>query len=204
LTKRPRGRRNRALERNADQVQARLHFFRGKQFAAIRQTAEQKKHLEQALRHDPTEADVLIALYRVEGMDDEERKKVRERIDRAATLFEQRLTAAPDDATAMNQFAWLVGNTAREKAETDAEKKDEAARLEKAIRYSERSVELARPEQLGGYLDTLAHCYAAKKDYETALKHQTRAVELEPHSGEIRRAFERFKRLREEQSAKAQ
>jgi tetratricopeptide (TPR) repeat protein len=204
MTNRPRGRRNRALERNADQVQARMHFFRGKQFAANKQTAEQRKHLEQALRHDPTEADVLIALYRVEEMDDLERKKVRERIDRAATLFEQRLTAAPDDATAMNQFAWLVGNTAREKAETDAEKKDEAARLEKAIRYSERSVELARPEQQGGYLDTLAHCYAAKKDYETALKHQTRAVELEPHSGEIRRAFERFKRLREEQSAKAQ
>jgi hypothetical protein len=62
-------------------------------------------------------------------------------------------------------------------------------------------VELAGPEQLGGYLDTLAHCYAAKKDYKTALKHQTRAAELEPHSGEIRRALERFKRLREEQAA---
>jgi tetratricopeptide (TPR) repeat protein len=194
LTKRPRGPRNRTFNRNADQVQARMNFFRGRQFAAEKDTTKQKEHLLQALRHDPTEADVLIALNRVEKLTDAERKDARERIDRAASLFEQRLTASPDDATAMNQFAWLVGNTHRE------DEKGGAERLEKAIRYSERSVELAGPEQLGGYLDTLAHCYAAKKDYETALKHQTRAAELEPHSGEIRRALERFKRLREEQA----
>jgi tetratricopeptide (TPR) repeat protein len=195
LTKRPRGPRNRTFNRNADQVQARMNFFRGRQFAAEKDTNKQKEHLLQALRHDPTEADVLIAYNRVEKLTDAERKDARERIDRAASLFEQRLTVSPDDATAMNQFAWLVGNTHRN------EVKEDEARLEKAIRYSERSVELAGPEQLGGYLDTLAHCYAAKRDYETALKHQTRAAELEPHAGEIRRALERFKRLREEQAA---
>jgi tetratricopeptide (TPR) repeat protein len=198
MTKRPRGRRNRALERNADQVQARMHYFRGRQFAAEKDVKKQKEHLYQALVHDATEADVLIALYRVDEMKDEERKDVRERIDRAASLFEQRLTASPDDATAMNQFAWLVGNTHRH------EVKEDEPRIEKAIKLSERSVELARPDQLGGYLDTLAHCYAAKKDYETAVKHQTRAAELEPHSGEIRRALERFKHLREEQAANKQ
>jgi tetratricopeptide (TPR) repeat protein len=195
MTKRPRGRRNRVLPRNDDQVQARMHFFRGKQYAAEKQTDKQKEHLKQALRHDATEADVLIALYRVEEQSNDERTDTRQRIDRAASLFEQRLTAAPDDATAMNQFAWLVGNT------HDGDDEAAKARLEKAIKLSERSVALAGPEQLGGYLDTLAHCYAAKKDYETALKHQTRAAELEPHSGEIRRALERFKRLREEQAA---
>jgi tetratricopeptide (TPR) repeat protein len=190
MNKLPRGRRNRTSPRNANQVQARMHFFRGKQFAAEKKTKEQVEHLNQALGHDPTEADVLIALYRVEGMNDDDRTEVRKKIDRAASLFEQRLMAAPDDATAMNQFAWLVGNTPR---------KEDPQRLEKAIKLSERSVALAGPEQLGGYLDTLAHCYAAKKDYEAAIKHQTRAAELEPYSGEIRRALERFKQLREEQ-----
>lgn len=183
----PRGRQGRgAFERSPDQVTARMHFFRAKKYAAEKDAARQIEHLKKAIEHDPTEADVLIALYRVE-QPQADRDKVLTKIRNAATLFKQKLITSPDDTTSMNQYAWLVGNT-----EGD---------YDEAIRLSERSVELAGDEQRGGYLDTLAHCYAAKKDYETALKHQARALELEPHSGEIRRAYERFKRLREEQAA---
>jgi tetratricopeptide (TPR) repeat protein len=188
MTIRPRGRQGRGtFERSPGQVTARMHFFRAKQFAAEKDPAKHIEHLNKALAHDATEADVLIALYRAD-QPKEDHDKVRTKIRNAAALFKQKLITSPDDATAMNQYAWLVGNT-----EGD---------YDEAIRLSQRSVELAREDQMGGYLDTLAHCYAAKKDYETALKHQARAQELEPHSGEIRRAYERFKRLREEQAEK--
>ncbi|MEX2142095.1 MAG: hypothetical protein WD894_22705 [Pirellulales bacterium] len=184
----PRGRPGRdPVERSPSQVTARMHYFRAKQWAADKDTAKQIEHLNKALAHDSTEADVLIALYRAD-QPPADHDKVRGKIRNAAALFKQKLITSPDDTTAMNQYAWLVGNT-----EGD---------YDEAIRLSQRSVELAREEQTGGYLDTLAHCYAAKKDYEAAIKHQARALELEPHSGEIRRAYERFKRLREEHSAK--
>ena len=75
-----------------------------------------------------------------------------------------------------------------------------------AAQWSHRSIELLKPENpgIGGLLDTLAHCYAAKKDYEKALEYQSQAIELEPHSGEIRRAYERFKKTAEEAKSKAQ
>ena len=190
MESKPKARQGRGgFERSPSQVAARMHFFRAKQSAAEKDTARQIEHLNKALAHDSMEADVLIALYRAD-QSPEEREKVRTKIRNAATLFKQKLITSPDDTTAMNQYAWLVGNT-----EGD---------YDEAIRLSQRSVELASEEQTGGYLDTLAHCYAAKKDYETALKHQARALELEPHSGEIRRAYDRFKRLRDEQTAKTE
>jgi tetratricopeptide (TPR) repeat protein len=182
-----RQRAQRAFNRSGDQVRARLHYFRSKQFAVEKNSAKQVEHLNKALTYDPTEADVLIALYRVEDQSPADRERVRARIKQAANLFKQRVNSSPEDTTAMNQYAWLVGNTEGDYAE--------------ATRLSQRSVELANPEQLGGYLDTLAHCYAAEKDYESALKHQSRAAELEPHSQEIKRAYERFKKLAGEQTA---
>jgi tetratricopeptide (TPR) repeat protein len=182
---RRRGRRgDNMLERNPDQVKARMHFFRGKQFAVEKQTDKQVEQLQLALKHDPVEADVLIALYRISDRPQAEHERTKERIRAAAAQFRQKVSTAPDDANAMNQYAWLVANT-----EGD---------LDEATRLSQRSIEL-RPDA-GGYIDTLAHCYAAKKDYETAVKHQTRAMELEPHSQEIKRAYDRFKRLRDEQA----
>lgn len=79
-------------------------------------------------------------------------------------------------ASAYNQFAWLVSNT-----EGD---------LDEALQSSLQSLEL-RPNT-AGFLDTLGRCYFAKGDYENAVKCQARAVELEPHSGQIRRQLERF------------
>jgi tetratricopeptide (TPR) repeat protein len=184
----PRGRQARGVvERSPNQVTARMHFFRAKQHAAQKEPDKEIEHLHKAIALDSTEADVLIALYRAE-QPKEAHDAVCKKIRAAAELFKQRLITSPDDTTWMNQYAWLVGNT-----EGD---------YDEAIRLSQRSVELAGEEQMGGYLDTLAHCYAAKKDYESALKHQARAMELEPQSGDIRRAYDRFKRLRDEQASK--
>jgi tetratricopeptide (TPR) repeat protein len=84
-----------------------------------------------------------------------------------------------------NQYAWLIGNTRGD--------------FDEAIRLSQRSLEL-KPET-SGYMDTLAHCYAGKKDFANAVKWQTKAVKLDPHSGQIVRALERFqKALAEEKN----
>jgi tetratricopeptide (TPR) repeat protein len=174
------------VDRSPDQVRARMHYFRAKQYLADNDSAKQIEHLNKAIQYDQAEADALIALYRAETRP-AERDKVVRKIRAAAALFKQKLITSPDDPTAMNQYAWLVGNT-----EGD---------YDEAIRLSKRSLELASESQQGGYLDTLAHCYATKKDYENAVKYQTQAMELEPHSGEIRRAYERFKALRDEQKA---
>ena len=48
-----------------------------------------------------------------------------------------------------------------------------------------------RPET-AGYLDTLGRCYYAKGDYKSAVLHQSRAAELDPHSVQIRRQLEFF------------
>jgi tetratricopeptide (TPR) repeat protein len=180
------GRRGRRQQTNidTDKIKARAHFMRAKQYAVDNEPAKQLEQLHEAIDLDSTEADVLITLYRLKDQPKEERENTMEMIRRAALLFRQQVAASPEDSTPLNQYAWLIANT-----EGD---------FDEAIRFSQRSIELAAPAQLGGYLDTLAHCYSAKKDYANALKHQSRAKELEPHSQEIRRAYERFKRLHEE------
>jgi tetratricopeptide (TPR) repeat protein len=141
--------------------------------------AKQIEHLDKAIAEDPADADVLIALYRLSSDDPNRRKRTLELIEDAAVQFRNEVADAPEDPTAYNQFAWLVGNT-----EGD---------LDTAIHYSHRSIELLEPlRKPAGYLDTLAHCYAAKGDLESAIKYQTRAVEIEPHTQQIRRALERF------------
>jgi cytochrome c-type biogenesis protein CcmH/NrfG len=103
-----------------------------------------------------------------------------------------------------NQLAWLVANT-----EGD---------FDEAVKMSLKSVELIRArlaeelsthhrevainilsEALGGHLDTLAHCYAAKKDFDNAVKTQTEAARLIPHQQQIARKLELFRKLQSEQ-----
>ncbi len=174
------------LFRRPNEIRAKAHHYRAKQFAAEKNTAKQVEQLNKALEHDPREADVLIALYRLPDQNDAAKAEIRAKIKKVADAFRQEIASSPDDPQAMNQFAWLIGNT-----EGD---------YDEATQWSHRSIELMPTDSpgLGGLLDTLAHCYAAKKDYQKALEHQSRAMELEPHSGEIRRAYERFKKAADE------
>ena len=81
-----------------------------------------------------------------------------------------------------NQYAWLVGNT-----EGD---------FDEAVRCARKSLEL-QPEE-GGYYDTLAHVYFGKGDLENAVKYQTKAAQLDPHSGLIRGKLELFRKKLQE------
>ena len=88
-------------------------------------------------------------------------------------------------------------------------KPDPEGDIEEAIRASLRSIELRRieceqlgiPVKIGGYLDTLAHCYYRKGDFAAAVKSQTEAVEQEPHSQTIARQLVVFRRALEQQRA---
>lgn len=182
------------LGRSAGSIASRMHYFYSRDFAAKGNTSKAIEHLENGVKADPTDADVLIAMFHTEPPDETWRKMVLRRIEAATGNFrdqmeeyDQQLRQAQSEptrswatqqlASASNQFAWLVGNT-----EGD---------LDAALRGSQRSLEL-RPDT-GGYLDTLGRCYYAKGDLENAIKFQQKAVDLEPHSHQIRRQLEMFK-----------
>src|SRR4029079_16687148 len=91
---------------------------------------------------------------------------------------------SPDEPTFYNQVAWLVANT-----EGD---------IDEAIRLSQKSVDLARaegesPKRVGGLLDTLGHCYFAKKDYASAVRCQSEAAALDPQPVSITRQLKVFR-----------
>jgi tetratricopeptide (TPR) repeat protein len=97
-------------------------------------------------------------------------------IDELSHTFQQQIEENPDDPTNYNQWAWLISNTVGD--------------YEKAIRYSQRSLQL-QPED-AGYLDTLGRCYFAAGDLENAVKTQRRAVEKMPHMQVMQRQLKQF------------
>jgi hypothetical protein len=86
-------------------------------------------------------------------------------------------------ANSCNQYAWLVGNTGGDVA--------------MAVKMGLRAVELM--PKSASYLDTLAHCYFAKGDFENAVKHQAIAVKREPHTKQLERQLAVFRQALEAQ-----
>jgi tetratricopeptide (TPR) repeat protein len=166
-----------------EELRARMEYFFAEAAARQKDFAKQKEHLDRAVAQAPTDADVLIAMYHLPGASDEYRAKTKKLIANAAAEFEQQIENAPDDASGYNQYAWLIGNT-----EGD---------LDKAIRYSHRSLELM--PNTAGYLDTLGHAYYTKGDYENAVRYQQQAADLDPHAGLITRPLKKFKAALEKQ-----
>jgi tetratricopeptide (TPR) repeat protein len=163
------------------ELRARFEFAQACHFEKQGNVAKQTAHLDKAVEHDPTDADVLIALYRLPNQDPARREATLQRIRSAASKFESQITTGENadlaqNATAYNQYAWLIANTQGD--------------FEKALRYSKLSLEMF--PRAAGYLDTLARCYYANGDLENAVAHQANAVQLEPHSGAIARQLKQF------------
>jgi tetratricopeptide (TPR) repeat protein len=184
-------------ERDTPGVKSRMHFFYAMDAQARNDRAELLDRLQQAIGIDPSDADVLIAMYRLPTPDDAWRRNTQRMIQEASTEFLKEISRSergtgrnvdPRDrdeeasilARQCNQFAWLIGNT-----EGD---------LELAIRLSHRSLDL-RPKA-SGYYDTLGRCYFAKGDVDTAIKYQLMALKMEPHSGQMRRQLQLFEQAR--------
>ena len=160
-----------------------LHFYRACHYRTTGDVAKQAKELAQAIEYDPTDADVLIAMYRLPQQTPEFQANIKKRIADCAAIFEEQLAKAKGRnsdlmrATACNQYAWLISNT-----EGD---------YKKALRYSMISNDI-RPESAGN-LDTLGRCYYAVGDLKNAVRIQAKANRLEPHSGAIARQLKFFK-----------
>lgn len=180
------------LRSEPEEIPARMHFFYAEHYANI-DRAKQKEHLEKGIASFPREIDLLIAMHQFPDADEAWRQRVskmiadtagfyRERIRQYSDTLQQTIGQPIEDdlrvyiARLNNQLAWLIANT-----EGD---------FDEALRCSRLSLEYM--PDAAGYLDTLGRCYYAKEDYANAVKYQSRAAELDPHSGQIRRQLELF------------
>ncbi|HEY4311219.1 MAG TPA: hypothetical protein VGN12_17345 [Pirellulales bacterium] len=168
-------------------MRARMHFFRACYHDAEGNRTEQLAELKAGLEQDPEEIDVLIALFRFPNLDPELKDKTRRLLHETIDGFRREIQESPDDPTPYNQVAWLIANTEGDPQE--------------ARRHSERSLELVRQQSddkevrqsEAGYLDTLARCHYACGDLPSAVETQTKAVDLDPHSGQMRKQLTLFK-----------
>ncbi len=165
-------------ENYPDNQRGQMHLYYACHYAAQNKPEEQRRELEAGVKCDPTNPDILIGLYQLSAHDPDRRQHVMELIHAADQSFREDIARLPNDAQAYNEDAWLIGNT-----EGD---------FDLGIQYSQQSLAL-EPDN-GGLLDTLAHCYAGKGDYENAVKYQTRAAEVDPHTMQITKALEKFKK----------
>jgi tetratricopeptide (TPR) repeat protein len=167
-----------------------FHYYVACQYHESKEWEREREELQLAIDLDATDADVLIAMYRVPESDERWRAAAIRRIRDLARDFQRQVEAAPDEPNAYNQWAWLVSNT-----EGD---------FQQAIRYSLRSLELNRSgdSAAASYLDTLGRCYYAAGDYENAVKYQRQAVEKSGYVQTMRRQLDLFeKALAEKQGA---
>ncbi len=170
---------------------ARYHYYRACQFQNEKDWQRSRGELEQAINFDPRDADVLIAMYQLPETDAKWRDATRERINKMTQMFEHKIEQKPNDASAYNQWAWLVSNT-----EGD---------FRKAIRYSHRSVELNTNGDSGAasFLDTLGRCYYAAGDYKNAVKFERQAIEKIPYMQVMQRQLALFEKALADQKKDA-
>jgi tetratricopeptide (TPR) repeat protein len=183
------------FDKDRASVISRMHYFRSEQYRQEANREAQISHLRQGIEADPTDADVLIAMYRLPRADDAWVESTQQNIRQAVDIFAARLERLRgfgvvvnryEIASELNQIAWLVGNTVGD--------------YDQAVAHSRRSLEL-RPRSAGS-LDTLGRTYFAEGDVTNALKYQRRAVKLEPHSQQIRRQLLEFEQARSKAARK--
>ena len=177
---------------DAKQLAARYHSYRANQYRQEKDWPRQREELERTIGLDPTDADALIAMYRVPESSEEWRAATRRRIAEMAHEFQQQIDQSPNDHEPYNQWAWLISNT-----EGD---------LQKAVRYSHRSIELLTAADgtsaSSSYLDTLGRCYYAIGDYENAVKYERQAIDKLSYMQVMHRQLALFeKALAEKQGA---
>ena len=169
-------------------LRARMNFYFACHAGGQNDTAGQRKFLDKAIEQDPTDLDVLIAMYRLPDDDPARRAQLSKLIKAVVDDCRNSIEDSPDEPINYNELAWLVANT-----EGD---------IDEAIRLSQKSVEIVRAvatsstdsKRVGQYLDTLGHCFFAKKDYANAVKYQAEAAKLDPHTKAISRQLEVFRK----------
>jgi tetratricopeptide (TPR) repeat protein len=161
-----------------DMLFARSHYLEACHYAQQHDYEREREHLLKAIGHDETDADVLIAMYRVGNADDMWMADTRKRIQALAKAIEEQIDDNPSSAIPYNQWAWLIANTEGDFA--------------KAVRFSRRSLEIAPGTP--SFLDTLGRCYYSAGDVENAVKSQRAAVALIPHMQVMQRQLKEFEK----------
>ena len=141
---------------------------------------KQMTFLRKAIAASPSDADVLIAMYRVKDAPEAFVAETKRLIDSRRREFERVIWESPEEPDGYNQWAWLVGNTYGD--------------YDKAVRYSRQSLRIA-PET-AGYLDTLGRCLFSAGKIDEAIEVQRRAVEYEPRMQVLRRQLEEFEQAK--------
>jgi len=192
----------------ASKLRSTVNFYAACHFNSIHDAEQEWKFLQAAHNQERTDSDILIAMYRASEKNEQRRQEVVEYIGQAAEQLVRRINSQADDIQSYNEYAWLIGNTIGD--------------YDKAIAYSQKSIELtmegrrefegneevlslwpgSMDKEPAGLIDTLAHCYAGKGDYESAVKHQSHAAKLDPHSMAIINALDEFKAKLAESRAK--
>jgi tetratricopeptide (TPR) repeat protein len=162
--------------RNLSANRARAHYFYAAHAESQGDVKEQERHLLEGLGEDPHDTEVLIALYRMKNLHATVRERVINLIGESIADYRAQIQASPDDDTPYNQLAWLISNTQGD--------------FNEAVNASLKSLEI-KPDN-PGHLDTLGRCYFALGDYENAVKQQSRAIELDPHSEPMKRQLAEF------------
>lgn len=158
---------------------------------------QQWQSLERALKRDTSNADIIIAMYRVSADKPEWRNEVLKTIRDRCRSLEQSINDYPSyGSNWYNEWAWLVSNT-----EGD---------FDKAVRFSHKSLELFKEQIEGnpafsmkdsaGLLDTLGRCYFAAGDIGSAIRYQEQAIAYEPHMRVLQRQLQEFRAAQESQS----
>jgi tetratricopeptide (TPR) repeat protein len=175
--------------RGIEANRARAHYFYALHFERQKDTKEQVRHLLEGLGDDQYDAEILIALFKVTELDATVRDRVRRLIRESADEYRRQIREQSPDAsdadTAYNQLAWLISNT-----EGD---------FQEALKASQKSLEI-KPDS-PGHLDTLGRCYFASGDVDNAIKTQRRAIELDPHSQQMKRQLAEFEAARAKKQA---
>ena len=178
-------------EGSANALRANMLFYAACHAARENNRALERQLLDKAISLDRMNVEVLIALYPLTADEPDARAEVVKLIHEFVDAIRSKADEAPEESALYNQYvsncynqiAWLVANT-----EGD---------VDEAIRLSHRSIDMARAsgegKRVGGLLDTLGHCYYAKKDYANAVKYQTQAAELDPHTAAIGRQLKVFR-----------
>jgi tetratricopeptide (TPR) repeat protein len=169
---------DKALEAAKRWISSRMHYYLACHYQRQNDRAKEAEQLEAGIKDDPTDADILIGLYRLPEQSEAQRAQTKQLIDDAARKFRAQIAQNPGESNGYNQLAWLLSNTDRD--------------LQEALKASQESLRL-RPNE-PGFLDTLGRCHFALKDYANAVKFQEQAVAGEPHSGTMRRQLEIFRK----------
>ena len=171
-------------------VQSNLDFHRGLLMIQQGDSEAAKPVLRKAYDMDKDNIDILIAMYRLDG-DEQWRESVANILDEQIRMAQSEIDDARNNmqrlgpfrtsdlelAQHLNAYAWLVSNTA---GDTD-----------KALRYSKESLRISPGRS--ALMDTCARCYFAVGDLEAAVKMQTEACELTPHSPPLLRQLKEFR-----------